>query len=109
MTILKFLDISSAHLSDSDIPLLDDADLPFDSMSYAYGYIVSTASLIETSTRDEKVRELRKYGLSDSFIAAALKAADNACWLLRFTEEADIDDDLEVGRFIDHPDEDDRT
>ncbi|WP_188848940.1 hypothetical protein [Aureimonas glaciei] len=71
------MDISSAHLRDSDVPLLEDGDLPFDSMSYDFGYIVSTASLIEESTREEEVKGLREHRLSESFIGAARKAAEN--------------------------------
>lgn len=106
MAILKFMDVSSAHLRDSDVALLDSGNLPVDSMSYEYGYIVSTAPLIGVDGDDATIQDLREHGLSESFIDAARKAAANDCWLLRFTLDADIDDDLQVGRFIDHPEED---
>ena len=108
MTILNFMDISSAHLRDADVPLLDAGGLPISSMSYEFGYIVSTAPLIEASTREDQVMKLREHGLSEQFIGAARKAAENGCWLLRFEMDADIDDHLQVGRFVDNPEEDDR-
>ena len=107
-TILSFMEIASAHLRDSDVVQLDEGDLPIDSMIYKYGYVVSTARLIDVEERQGVVQELRDHGMSEEFIAAARKAGEAGCWLLRFEMDADIDDDLAIGRFVDHPDEDDR-
>ncbi|MCQ8782911.1 DUF5983 family protein [Mangrovibrevibacter kandeliae] len=98
MNILPFLDIAAAHLTDGDVELLDSGkDLPIDTMAYEYGWIVSTARLMDEETRDEVVTELRTAGFSEAFIAAAIAAGSNACWLLRFDVDADIEESLPVG------------
>ncbi|MEX6509193.1 hypothetical protein [Jiella sp. M17.18] len=100
MNILRFLDISTAHLTNGDVELLDSGDdLPIDNMAYEHGWIVSTATLMDEETRDEVATELRTAGFSEAFIAAAIAAGRNECWLLRFEADADVEESLPVGGY----------
>ncbi|KQQ79645.1 hypothetical protein [Aureimonas sp. Leaf324] len=46
MAIYAFMDVSTVHLTAKDVALLNGADLPFDVMTYEYGWVVSTAKLM---------------------------------------------------------------
>lgn len=99
MTILKFKDLSTSHLTDGDVDLLDNTDLPVTVMKYEYGWVVSTASLVSEEFREEYIERFLDHGMSEEFIAAAVEAARNDCWLLRFDADADPDDNLPQGGY----------
>ncbi|WP_182084304.1 hypothetical protein [Aureimonas sp. ME7] len=105
MAIYEFMDISTGHLTTDDVALLDEGELPFDVMSYDYGWVVSTAKLIAGPLREDSARDLSRSGLSPEFIAAAKVAGERNCWLLRFDMDADLDPDLPVGGYGMDPDE----
>lgn len=104
MAIYEFMDVSTGHLTMEDVPLLNGADLPFDVMTYEYGWVVSTAKLMPGPYRDSSIEDLRRSGLSSEFMAAAELAGQRNCWLLRFDADADFDSDLPVGGYGVGPD-----
>ncbi|WP_156385361.1 hypothetical protein, partial [Aureimonas sp. Leaf460] len=76
MAIYNFMDISTGHLTDGDVELLNQEELPFNVMTYEYGWIVSTTSLMSVESADESIKEMSAAGLSKEFIEAARTAGD---------------------------------
>jgi hypothetical protein len=105
VAIYNFMDISTGHLTDGDVALLNEEDLPFTVMTYEYGWIVSTSLLMSADLVEEAVKELSAAGLSPEFIAAARTAGERGCWLLRFDADADLEGDLPIGGYGLDPDE----
>jgi hypothetical protein len=105
MAILNFMDISTGHLTDGDVALLNEEELPFDVMAYEYGWIVSTTRLMSPELVEEAIEEMSAAGLSRAFITAARTAGERGCWLLRFEAEADLEEDLPIGGYGLDPDE----
>ncbi|WP_219207173.1 hypothetical protein, partial [Streptomyces griseus] len=68
-------------------------------MTYEYGWIVSTAPLIDEEEREEKVTDLREAGFSETFITLAVYAGKMGAWLLRFDCDEGIDPMLPVGGY----------
>jgi hypothetical protein len=105
MAIYNFMDISTGHLTDGDVELLNQEDLPFNVMTYEYGWIVSTTSLMSVESADESIKEMSAAGLSKEFIEAARTAGQRGCWLLRFDADADLEEGLPIGGYGLDPDE----
>ncbi|WP_156386844.1 hypothetical protein [Aureimonas sp. Leaf454] len=99
------MDIATAHLRDRDVTLLANGRSPIECSRTKFSYIVSTAPYIEADGRAGRLDLLRSNGMSECFVAAVRKAAENGCWLLRFEQEADVDEELELGWDLDHPEE----
>jgi hypothetical protein len=105
MAIYNFMDISTGHLTDDDVALLNEEDLPFTVMAYEYGWIVSTADLMSADLVDDAIEKLSAAGLSPEFIEIARISGQRGCWLLRFDADADLEDDLPIGGYGFDPDE----
>ncbi|WP_457090583.1 DUF5983 family protein [Microvirga sp. P5_D2] len=99
MALRTFLDLSTAHLTYEDVELIEAEALPMACMTNDYGWIVSTATLIDEQGREERVAKLREIGFSDIFITLAVHAAKMGAWLLRFDCDEAIDPMLPVGGY----------
>jgi hypothetical protein len=99
MSVRTFLDLSTAHLTNGDVELIEAEAMPMTCMTYEYGWIVSTASLIDAEDREEYVADLREAGFSETFITLAVHAGKMGAWLLRFDCDEDIDPLLPVGGY----------
>lgn len=99
MAIYNFMDISTGHLTDDDVALLNVEGLPFTVMAFEHGWVVSTASLMSDDLVDDAVERLSAAGLSPEFIEIARTSGQRGCWLLRFDADADLDPDLPVGGY----------
>jgi hypothetical protein len=107
MSLRTFLDLSTAHLTYEDVELIEAEAVPMTCMTYEYGWIVSTAPLIDEEEREQKVADLREVGFSETFITLAVHAGKMGAWLLRFDCDEHIDPMLPVGGYgmIDYWDE----
>ena len=99
MSLPTFLDLSTAHLTHGDVELIEAEAMPMTCMTYEYGWVVSTAPLIDEEEREEKVADLREVGFSEAFISLAVHAGKMGAWLLRFDCDEDIDPMLPVGGY----------
>jgi hypothetical protein len=101
--IQTFLDVNTAHLTPSDVALLQDhkemledgvASLIGTSvMHYQDGCIVSTMSLVSDNSADvieAKIAAMKADGFSDEFIALAQYGAAEGGLLLRFDNDAPV-------------------
>lgn len=99
------MDIATAHLRDGDVALLANGRSPIGCSRTEFSYVVSTAPYLETDGRAARLDLLRSHGMSECFVGAVRKAAENGCWLLRFDQDADVDEELELGWGLDHPED----
>ena len=107
MSLRTFLDLSTAHLTYVDVELIEAEAVPMTCMTYDYGWIISTASLIDAVEREQRVAQLREIGFSEEFIALAVHAGKMGSWLLRFDSSEEINPMLPVGGYgmLDYYDE----
>jgi hypothetical protein len=107
MSLRTFLDLSTAHLTYEDVELIEAGAMPMTCMTYEFGWVVSTAPLIDEEEREDKVADLHEAGFSETFITLAVHAGKMGTWLLRFDCDEAIDPMLPVGGYgmIDFRDE----
>lgn len=107
MSLRTFLDLSAAHLKYEDVELIEAGAMPMTCMTYEFGWVVSTASLIDEEEREDRVADLHEAGFSETFITLAVHAGKMGTWLLRFDCDEAIDPMLPVGGYgmIDFRDE----
>ncbi len=99
MAVLNFMDVSTGHLTQDDVDLLEAGALPVEVMAYEYGWIISTAGFMGTDSVEENAAKLGACGLSDTFVEVARAAGARDCWILRFDADADLDPDLPIGGY----------
>jgi hypothetical protein len=99
MSLRTFLDLSTAHLTHEDVELIQAEAVPMTCMTYEYGWIISTAPLIDEEEREQKVADLHEAGFSEEFITLAVHAGKMGAWLMRFDCDEEIDPMLPVGGY----------
>ncbi|WAJ28851.1 hypothetical protein [Antarcticirhabdus aurantiaca] len=99
MTVRKFMDVSTGHLTRDDVELLQAGALPIEVLAYEYGWIISTAGLMGIDGVEENAAKLSASGLSGTFIEVARAAGARDCWILRFDADADLDLELPIGGY----------
>jgi len=92
MSICKYLDLSTAHITEADSKLLEeDNGLPFRVLSDEFGFFVSSANASDD--------ELKNAGLSDDFTAICNHALEKGCLYINLDSDAEIIDGLHVNNW----------
>ena len=91
MAICKYLDLSTAHMTEADSKLLENNGLPFRVLSDEYGFFVTASN-----TGNE---ELKEAGFSDDFLALCEYAFKKDCLSINLDRDAQEIDGLHVNNW----------
>lgn len=103
MPILKFLDLSTAHITSKDAKLLKkytaaEGHPPGSALiayPYEYGWTVSTSGMLnDKADREECLAGMREEGFSEHFVNMMVYAADNETQMVRLDRDGDCEPGL---------------
>jgi hypothetical protein len=95
MTIRKFLDLSTCHLTAGDAMRLPELEVyGLRIQPHDYGWFVSVPQ--DPEERAIAIKTATATGLSDAFVTCIAYAAARDCWWINFDSDGDTDSALPV-------------
>lgn len=92
MTIRRFMDLSTAHITLEDHDLLAGEHPHPIRYPYNYGWFVHVPE--DATLRPEFIRDLEIIGFSAEFVALVRKAMDEGCCYICLDQDGDVEDGL---------------